>query len=814
MASGRQKGSKTAADENKDNKPDPSTTDADKKPPRARSWYNGGSWRTKAGAITQIANESVSVTGGATSEASETAQRPNQSVSKGLRGSRKSGPLVAEETRVHAIIAKTGGEQPLGFGPEAFRRASLDPKDSSAIKDNTYKLAQQAGTWFGWWSRPDGYGSDEDKSDSKRRKVEDESAANGVKETAPDSSASPTVQGSESMAERQDNQRPDLYQSFRSSRMWFSRWSKEQNEHAVAEAQMDLQPEAPEAEFLDSAADVAGKAKSDSKPRKSTGWAFWAGNRKSRANSTDGPHKEVGELAVADTPSQSHPEAAQFEEHQTQPTDEKAEAEDEVQDTNIHTDTSDTSTKLRRRNHILPSLRDTYPLQVQPGYLERLSTSLAQKLRLQDSEPPPSHPYIVSSPLLVKKAVAIGVHGYVPAPLIQRVLGPPTGTSIRFANHAADAIQSWCQEHQPTISDVEIEKVALEGEGVIADRVATLWKLLLNWLDHLRQANFILVACHSQGVPVAFMLVAKLIRMNAISPRTRIGICAMAGINLGPFPEYRSRWFGGSALELFDFGNASSVVSREYAQAVDTCLRHGVRAMFVGSLDDQLVSLESSLFAPLHHPYAARAVFVDRRLRGPDFLAHLVAFALKLRNRGISDHGLLREVSAPLAGSLMGGEGHSRLYDDPNVYKHAIEFALETSDVNNTVTTAVQPSAADRLLATDAERSRRVAAQRRAGLSGLPTNMATANRIRRGSASAAAQVPGIASVMIPTDRGASNPFYLPWAVRGMLEEDIVKREPKMQEEVAQLVNEFEEWRPTSKALKDIRWRLEGVRSML
>ena len=49
-------------------------------------------------------------------------------------------------------------------------------------------------------------------------------------------------------------------------------------------------------------------------------------------------------------------------------------------------------------------------------------------------------------------------------------------------------------------------------------------------------------------------------------------------------------------------------------------------------------------------------------------LSHLVGFALKLRNLGVSDHGLIRELSSPLAGSLYSGEGHSRIYDDDAVY--------------------------------------------------------------------------------------------------------------------------------------------------
>lgn len=52
------------------------------------------------------------------------------------------------------------------------------------------------------------------------------------------------------------------------------------------------------------------------------------------------------------------------------------------------------------------------------------------------------------------------------------VIGQPTGTSIRFANHAAAAIRRWGDQHGCV--DCEIEKVALEGEGKIAERVDNL----------------------------------------------------------------------------------------------------------------------------------------------------------------------------------------------------------------------------------------------------------------------------------------------------------------------------------------------------
>ena len=241
------------------------------------------------------------------------------------------------------------------------------------------------------------------------------------------------------------------------------------------------------------------------------------------------------------------------------------------------------------------------------------------------------------------------------------------------------------------------------------------------------------------------------------------------------------------------------------------------------------MSLESSLYAPLSHPYINRAVFIDGRIHAPNFLTHLVVFALKLRNRGISDHGLLRELSAPLAGSLVGGDGHSRIYDEDGVYSLAIDFALRSTDFVPSVLAAgsgATTSAAASLLANDKDRSRSAAAARRASLSGYPTTAAQANSIRRGEGSTTANLPGTAPVFAhfeapttSTNSSASggvgtNPFTLPWAVRGMLEEGEVKRDEVLMTEVRDLVEEFEEWRPQTKILRDVRFRLEGVRSLL
>jgi hypothetical protein len=384
-------------------------------------------------------------------------------------------------------------------------------------------------------------------------------------------------------------------------------------------------------------------ASATSKP---SAWAFWyRGKPEVESAPANGePQKHVGEVAVYNTPSQSNPEAAQFNEQdqsqaesvapkEPQPPP-KAEPQAESlakksfrslrgrpksvtkpKDTPTDTPTSsktatptktspvleptrpDTApaaspaskalAKIKQEppNLLLPEFKTTYRLVHQKNFWQQV------RQYFLGGEAPMPHLHINPAPPRIKKAVAIGVHGFFPAPIIQKVLGQPTGTSIRFANAAAAAIKDWTEArgYSP-----EIEQIALEGEGFIAERVNTLWKLLLNWIDHIKQADFILVACHSQGVPVAMMLVAKLIQFGCVNA-TRIGVCAMAGVNMGPFIEYKTKYFGPTAAELFEFSNPKSLVSQMYLAALDEVLRFGVRIFYVGSIDDQLVSLEVSI---------------------------------------------------------------------------------------------------------------------------------------------------------------------------------------------------------------------------
>lgn len=296
-------------------------------------------------------------------------------------------------------------------------------------------------------------------------------------------------------------------------------------------------------------------------PSAGSTWAFWSSDKpKSPGKTAETSETESGELAVMGDRSESHPKRANSIDMSETPT--KPVVTKEVQGSGKSTkkkttkkdkrlrpqamdldnetpgrpstpqsdassikgaDSSGSKTPLTAKslppNLLLPSFKNTYRMKDNPSIMRQIAQLL---LRTQQS--PVNHVFLSKDAPKIKKALAIGVHGLFPASFLRPMLGQPTGTSIRFANHCADGIRRWADSHG--CEDCEIEKVALEGEGKIGERVENLWKLLLNWIDHIRSADLIILACHSQGVPVSVMLLAKLIEMGVIS-NAKIGVCAM-----------------------------------------------------------------------------------------------------------------------------------------------------------------------------------------------------------------------------------------------------------------------------------------------
>jgi len=685
--------------------------------PKGKKWLSGsGSWRSKAPAVVNTVTESIGVRGGAAGELpGEQARKPRDDSPTKFLTKRKSSKGDALPTSITKVNVSSDGlteeakqahaKEPAKEEREATVPTIDEPPLPPPPAIPASEQAANTWAWRSWWSRPDGYaeagkarsvaqGSIEEaqttplpgptpseEADAKTKGLEVIEAAKTneqVKDTEVVSPAEPASESAESKDAPSATSKAQARNASASS--WFWRWTSAQNAQAnppEAEAPPSDETPAPkpdepaaqpapdpspqtsqETATLTTAEGATETATTTATtPTKPSAWAFWyRGKPEDNAAANGELQKHVGQVAVYNTPSQSHPEAAQFNE-QEQPQDETQKADTSAakevpQPTKAVSLAKKSIQSLRGRskpnnksnvslidtpaaskdatpvleptrtepapaaqpapktvkakqeppNLLLPEFKTTYQLVQQPNFWQQI------RQYFLGNESPMPHLHINPAPPRIKKAVAIGVHGFFPAPIIQKVLGQPTGTSIRFANAAAAAIKDWTEArgYSP-----EIEQIALEGEGFIAERVNTLWKLLLNWIDHIKQADFILVACHSQGVPVAMMLVAKLIQFGCVNA-TRIGICAMAGVNMGPFIEYKTKYFGPTAAELFEFSNPKSLVSQMYLASLDEALRFGVRIFYVGSIDDQLVSLEVSA-----HPHFDPSSFANRHSLQP-----------------------------------------------------------------------------------------------------------------------------------------------------------------------------------------------------
>ncbi|KAG0283396.1 hypothetical protein BGZ96_012237 [Linnemannia gamsii] len=452
---------------------------------------------------------------------------------------------------------------------------------------------------------------------------------------------------------------------------------------------------------------------------------------------------------------------------------------------------------LRKKNVVLPNYYEQYPdvhhsLIAPPLDLPLQGHSRGRSASIMKSAvnalsnllfSNPDSPQVPISPQMesqqrgtsgIKKVAIIGVHGWFPVKLIRTVIGEPTGTSKKFCDEMHLALKDYLKVHNVELEPEDCTLIPLEGEGKVLNRVEILYQNLVKnekWKTALHEADLVLVATHSQGTPTSTLLVARLIeegmlRCASEDPNMqRVGILAMAGISHGPFPFLKGnlivRWFEAEAAqELFEFMDSETEIAKKYREALRIVLTSGVRFTCVASLEDQVVPLYSAVMTSIHHPSIMRAVYIDGATYQDDFLTSLISFSLRLRNSGVDDHGVLVHLSEVVAGSIY-GEGHSTIYEEREVYLLAIRALLEPP----------------KNLTPEMARSEPILHSFRA-------------------------------------KQTLNPFYLPWGMRGVMDEIKARGDEVLNEEMERLKKLYDEWNPVSKGMKEIKFRLEPVRSRL
>ncbi|KAG0687006.1 hypothetical protein C6P40_003035 [Pichia californica] len=418
---------------------------------------------------------------------------------------------------------------------------------------------------------------------------------------------------------------------------------------------------------------------------------------------------------------------------------------------------------INKPNIIVPQIEDTLPLLSTHNLVIGGVKRIKKMLGYTDTKD--NNLFRKDEPTIFKRVLIIGVHGFFPTKMIRPIIGEPTGTSMKFAQVGESAVLQWAKDNN---MNIEIQKIALEKEGKIFDRVDFFFDILKNSANDIKKADLIFFCAHSQGTPVSIILLSKLLEYGIIDENKKVGLLGMAGINIGPFYGLDKSLFiraystieNESLLELFQFQNFESLQSRKYIESLKNLVRHDVKITFVGSIDDQLVPLYSAIASHVQHPNFYKAVYIDRSTNTPDFVTRIIKLSCKLQNLGSTDHDVIKEISTALAGPITGA-GHSKIYNDLSVYKLALDFTLKTE-------------------------SSKISIEQ-------PIKFKPFDIKRLGS--------------------GANPFNLPWCARGLFFE-VGKRLPDGMKETELVFKEFEEWEPDSKALKDVKYRLNGIRAKL
>lgn len=426
----------------------------------------------------------------------------------------------------------------------------------------------------------------------------------------------------------------------------------------------------------------------------------------------------------------------------------------------------------------------------------------------------------------IKRILIIGVHGFFPTKMIRPIIGSPKGTSLKFANEAEKAIIRYCLENniinQHETNDMSIQKIALEKEGKIFDRVGFFIEILKQWAKELNDADCIFIAAHSQGCVVTIILLAKLIKLGILKDPhlKRIGMLAMCGINNGPFYGFDKSFFmkaystieHDSLMELFELNKFDLDLSLEYKESIQIIINVNVKICFIGSINDQLVPLYSALASHVFHPNIYRACYIDQSAQTPPFVQKLVSLCCHLQNIGYFDNNVLKELSPILAGPMTGG-GHSKIYNDGKVYDLGIKFLLDTDDI-------VIPPSEGRFTGYSQLQYHDIY-----GLKNFGSPQDEIEPVHQ-----ILKLPIANQVYIKeynVGKIGSNPFILPWCLRGLMF-NIEKNWPNSQkslsvdsgdeisrtgyDEIDELYDQFDNWKPETKQMKELKFRLNGLRA--
>jgi hypothetical protein len=249
--------------------------------------------------------------------------------------------------------------------------------------------------------------------------------------------------------------------------------------------------------------------------------------------------------------------------------------------------------------------------------------------------------------------------------------------------------------------------------------------------------------------------------------------------------------------------DSSSSISQKFRQSLAYVLKCGLKVVLTGSMQDQVVPLYSGIMSSVNHSNILRSIYIDGHIYSEDdFLINLIVFALRLRNTGLPDYDLLVHLSEVLAGSLYALEGgHSTIYEELEVYMTAIRYTFETAPFGKYV--RAFPSSKNE----SPPPIRKPSISRKTSSSAASLLMTASNVFPIAAEVEEAKMESFQA------KQQQNPFYLPWALHGICSDPMILADEVMKKDLARLLKLFEQWNPTSSRLRELKFRLDPLRTI-
>ncbi len=64
------------------------------------------------------------------------------------------------------------------------------------------------------------------------------------------------------------------------------------------------------------------------------------------------------------------------------------------------------------------------------------------------------------------------------------------------------------------------------------------------------------------------------------------------------------------------------------------------------------------------------------------------------------------------------------------------------------------------------------------------------------------------------DEFSKSPYYIPWSMRGLIMDEHILKDEVVAAELSKVLRSFTEWKPTAKALKDLKYRFDPIKTKL